>query len=338
MRSGHAGRSRETERGKGTIVGRSMPSPAPTARQTAAIRFRGVRKSYKTHFWQRPVVSLDGLELEVREGEILGLIGPNGAGKTTAIKLALGLLFPDRGEVTLMGRPADEPSARAAVGYLPENPYFPDDLTGRELVDFAARMHGIPAPERASLVPELLERVGLGGAIDRKLRRYSKGMVQRAGMARALAGRPRLVILDEPMSGLDPVGRREFRDLILGLKRDGVTVLFASHVLSDAEMLCDRVAILVRGRLRELLDLGTLSRRRRILGWEVEVRGGQEIAGAEPISVRGEERLLRFPASATAGEILAAVDRAGASLQALVPQRERLEDLFLRAVGGEEEP
>jgi len=301
--------------------------------------FQGVHKSYKTHFWQRPVVSLDGFDLEVRPGEVLGLLGPNGAGKTTTIKLALGLIFPDRGAVRLMGRPASEPAARRGVGYLPENPYFPDDLTAAELVELAARLHGVPAAERNARARTLLETVGLADVADRQLRRFSKGMVQRAGMARALVGEPRFVVLDEPMSGLDPVGRREFRDLILGLKARGTTVLFSSHVLSDAEMLCDRVAILRRGRLVEVADLSAVEQDRRVLRWEADVRGGAAIAGGELVSERGEERLWRFPAEATAAGILAAAADAGARIESLAPQRETLEDLFLRALAqGEERP
>ncbi|UCF67325.1 MAG: ABC transporter ATP-binding protein, partial [Acidobacteriota bacterium] len=284
---------------------RSMVSTASTA--DAPLVFRGVSKRYKTHFWQRPVLSLAGLDLEVRRGEILGLLGPNGAGKTTTIKLALALIFPDSGSVRLMGHPASERAARAGVGYLPENPYFPEDLSGRELVEFAGRLHGVANPRRTQRVGELLERVGLGHAAGRPLRKYSKGMVQRAGMARALIGAPRFVILDEPMSGLDPIGRREFRDLILSLKREGVTVLFASHVLSDAEMLCDRVAILDAGRLIALRELGSLAQERQLVGWEVQVTGGGELPGAKLISARGDQRLFRFAADVPAEQILVRV-------------------------------
>ncbi|MDQ7008117.1 MAG: ABC transporter ATP-binding protein [Acidobacteriota bacterium] len=312
-----------------------MATCSPT-QAGAPLVYEGVSKSYRTHFWQRPLLSLDGLDLAVRPGEILGLLGPNGAGKTTTIKLALGLIFPDRGEVRLMGRRASEPAARKEVGFLPESPYFPDDLTGRELVEFAGRLHGIERTDRRRRAGEWLERVGLAAAMDRPLRKYSKGMVQRAGMARALIGNPRFVILDEPMSGLDPIGRREFRDLILGLREEGVTVLFASHVLADAEMLCDRVAILKGGKLLAVRDLGRLERERRVLRWEVEVLGGGALAGGELIAQRGDERLWRLPAEARAPEIVAAVQAGGGTLLSLTPQRETLEDLFLRTLQGAE--
>ncbi len=308
-----------------------MDGPAPLV-------YRGVSKSYKTHFWQRPFKSLDGFALEVRAGEILGLLGPNGAGKTTAIKLALGLIFPDAGEVTLRGLSAADPAARRGTGYLPESPYFPDDLTGLELVEFAGRLHGLPAAELRARAGGLLEQVGLAAAADRKLRKYSKGMVQRAGMARALVARPRFVILDEPMSGLDPVGRREFRDLILALREQGTTVLFSSHVLTDAEMLCDRVAILKDGKLRALETVSELFASRRVRGWEAETRGGGAVAGAELVSERGDERLWRFPATREAEEIFAAVRAAGAHPVMLTPQRETLEDLFLRTLADEPVP
>lgn len=302
-----------------------------------SLKLRGVSKSYRTHFWQRPVRSLDGLNLSVKDGEIFGLLGPNGAGKTTSIKLALGLIFPDGGEITLMGRDAADPASRAEVGYLPENPYFPEHLTGRELVRFAARVHGVAGEDADRRVREALERVGMTAAADRPIRKYSKGMAQRVGMARVLVSSPRFVILDEPMSGLDPIGRREFRDLILELRESGVTVLFASHVLSDAEMLCDRVAILKAGRLRELTDLGRLERERRIVAWEVEIAGPWQPPVGELVAQRGEERLWRLPAEVRPEELLEAAAGSGSSIKGLIPQRETLEDLFLRSLQDTEE-
>jgi ABC-2 type transport system ATP-binding protein len=303
----------------------------------APLSYRGASKRYRTHFWSRPAVSLAGLDLEVARGEVLGLLGPNGAGKTTTIKLALGLIFADAGEVRLSGLPTTDPASRRGIGYLPENPYFADDLTALETLELAGRLHGMPAAERGPRAKALLERVGLGAVQGRTLRRFSKGMVQRAGMARALVARPRFVILDEPMSGLDPVGRREFRDLILELKAAGTTVLFSSHVLSDAEMLCDRVAILAGGRLRALTSLSSLQQGRRVVRWEVEVDGGGDVPGAEIVSTRGTERLLRFRADAEPERIAAAVQSAGARMLALVPYRESLEDLFLRALQNDAE-
>jgi ABC-2 type transport system ATP-binding protein len=303
-----------------------------------SLSLRGVSKSYRTHFWQRPVRSLDRLDLAIEEGEIFGLLGPNGAGKTTTIKLALGLIFPDEGEIRLMGQPAAEPGSRTRVGYLPENPYFPEHLTGRELVRFAATLHGIPRHSGARAAEEMLDRVGMSASADRPIRKYSKGMAQRAGMARVLVSSPRFVILDEPMSGLDPIGRREFRDLILELRESGVTVLFASHVLSDAEMLCDRVAILKAGRLRALTDLGRLERERQVLAWEIEIAGPWEPPGGELVAMRGEERLWRLPPEAEPERLLEAAAAAGSRVKGLSPQRETLEDLFMRSLQDDQEP
>lgn len=300
--------------------------------ETTPLVYRGATKNYQQHFWTKPACSLANLDLEVRDGEILGLLGHNGAGKTTTIKLALGLIFPDRGEVWLNGRPASDPRSRHGVGYLPESPYFPDDLTGRELIETAGRLHGLDRPTIRRATTEWLDRVGLSRAADQPLRKYSKGMVQRAGMARALVSAPRFVILDEPMSGLDPVGRREFRDLVLWLKQQGTTVLFSSHVLADAEMLCDRVAILREGKLITVQDVSALARDRKVTRWEVQVVGGRALEGAELVTSRGEETLWRYPAEASAEAILTAVHGAGGKLQALTPQRETLEDLFLRSL------
>lgn len=302
----------------------------------APLVYRGAAKTFRQHFWTRPVVSLAGLDLQVETGEIFGLLGHNGAGKTTAIKLALGLIFPDQGEVLLNQVSASDRRSRIGVGYLPESPYFPDDLTGRELVETAGQLHGLDAATRRRQAGEWLERVGLTQAADRPLRKYSKGMVQRAGMARALVASPRFVILDEPMSGLDPVGRREFRDLILALRAHGTTVMFSSHVLADAEMLCDRVAILRAGRLVATQELAKLSRERRVSHWEVQVVGGRALTGAEQLSIRGDEALWRFPGASTAESILSEVEASGGRLLALVPQRETLEDLFLRVLAREE--
>ncbi len=304
---------------------------AEKSKKPIPLKLERVTKRYKTHFWQRAAVSVDDLSLSIEPGSVLGLLGHNGAGKTTTIKLALGLIFPDSGDVRLFGDAASKPAARARVGYLPEAPYFPEDLTGRELVELSARLYGMDRATRRRRAGEMLERLGLGRAADRKIRKYSKGMVQRAGLARALVTEPEFVILDEPMSGLDPVGRREVRDLILALRKAGTTVLFASHVLSDAEMLCDHVAILRNGRLIRQIEMARLSRERRTKHWEVEVSGGEVVPDAEVISVRGNERLLRFPASLDSETIIARLQNAGVTLLSLAPQRQNLEDLFMES-------
>ena len=194
--------------------------------------------------------SLDNLTLQVEEGEVFGFLGPNGAGKTTTLKLLMGLIFPTAGTARIRGRSIDDIAMHREIGYLPEQPYFYDYLTARELLDYYARFFGYDAAERRKRVARFLELVGLSSAANVQLRKFSKGMLQRVGIAQAILHDPQVVFLDEPMSGLDPVGRREVRDIILHLKQQGRTVFFSTHILSDAEMLCDRVAVLAGGKLQ----------------------------------------------------------------------------------------
>ncbi|TAK18805.1 MAG: ABC transporter ATP-binding protein [Myxococcaceae bacterium] len=286
------------------------------------------------------VEAVRGISFEVRKGEIFGFLGPNGAGKTTTIKTLLGLIFPTRGEVRLFGLPVTEPSARRRVGFLPENPYLYQYLTPREIMDLCGRLVGMPGHEREIQTKEILRRVGLGSVMDRPLRRFSKGMLQRAGLAQALMGDPELLILDEPMTGLDPIGRKEVRDLILEERTQGRTVMFSSHILSDVEMLCDRVAIVNRGELTAYGSLDQLLRRE-IRAVEVELSRVDEalvsalgaLAGVKQgklhdkvlLSVEGEDRV---------GEVLALAVAHQARVHSVTPRRETLEDLFVRnAIG-----
>ena len=216
-----------------------------------AIEIQGLTKDYATGFWRKRMRrSLDNLTLEVEEGEVFGFLGPNGAGKTTTIKLLMGLIFPTAGTARIRGQSIGDIRMHREIGFLPEQPYFYDYLTARELLDYYARFFGYRATERRDRVTRFLERVGLASAADTQLRKFSKGMLQRVGIAQAILHDPRVIFLDEPMSGLDPVGRREVRDIIHELKNNGCTVFFSTHILSDAEMLCDRVAVLVAGKLR----------------------------------------------------------------------------------------
>src|SRR5260221_6663666 len=217
---------------------------------SAVIEIRGLRKAFRGHLGIGRTVAVDGLDLSVRTGEIFGLLGPNGAGKTTTLKMMLGLLRPDAGEIRLFGRPPQDVAARARLGFLPENPYFYDYLTAAEFLDLYGRLHGLDAADRKRRIASAITRVGLSGRERTALRKFSKGMTQRLGLAQAIQHDPELVILDEPMSGLDPIGRREVRDLILAQRAAGRTVFFSSHILQDAEMLCDRVAIVFKGQLR----------------------------------------------------------------------------------------
>ncbi len=217
----------------------------------AAIETFALEKTYLAGFWRkRPKVALKPLTLSVPDGEVFGYLGPNGAGKTTTLKLILGLIFPTGGSVRILGMDWRDPAVKAHIGFLPEQPYFYDYLTACELLDYYAQLSGVPARERRRRVGEVLSRVGLPDAAHTQLRKFSKGMLQRVGIAQAIIHDPRLVFLDEPMSGLDPIGRREVRDLIQGLKEEGKTVFFSTHILSDAEALCDSVAVLHQGELR----------------------------------------------------------------------------------------
>src|SRR5499426_3601023 len=216
-----------------------------------AIETENLSKEYPHGFLHlKRKTSLEGLTIQVEGGEVFGLLGPNGAGKSTTIKLLMGIIFPTAGSARILGKPVSDVSMHSDIGYLPEQPYFYDYLTATELLDYFARFHGYSATERGERVEKVLKKVGLETAGKIQLRKYSKGMLQRVGMAQAILHDPQLVILDEPMSGLDPLGRREVRDIILELKREGRTVLFSTHVLSDAEMMCDRVGVIVGGKLR----------------------------------------------------------------------------------------
>lgn len=213
-----------------------------------AIKTEGLCKDYRLGFWRRRTRVLHALDLTVEAGETFGYLGPNGAGKTTTLKLLLGLVLPSAGRAWLLEQEVGDPEVRAAVGFLPENPSFYDYLTGEEFLAYGARLAGIPRRRAREQIAALLDQVGLMGAGRMQLRKYSKGMLQRIGIAQALINDPDLVLLDEPMSGLDPVGRHQFREIILGLKKQGKTIVFNSHILSDVEEICDRVCILLHGR------------------------------------------------------------------------------------------
>jgi len=217
----------------------------------AAIEILGLEKTYKVGFWRkRPKRALLPLHLSVEDGEIFGFLGPNGAGKTTTLKMLMGLVFPTAGTARILGREWTVPEVKAQIGFLPEQPYFYDYLTAHELLDYYGQLSGVPGKDRGRRVDEVLARVGLLDIKGLQLRKFSKGMLQRVGIAQAILHDPKLVFFDEPMSGLDPLGRREVRDLMEQLKHEGKTVFFSTHILSDAEALCDRVAILHQGELR----------------------------------------------------------------------------------------
>jgi ABC-2 type transport system ATP-binding protein len=216
-----------------------------------AIEILGLEKTYMVGFWhKRPKRALSPLHLMVEDGEIFGFLGPNGAGKTTTLKMLMGLVFPSAGTARILGQEWTEPAVKAQIGFLPEQPYFYDYLTAHELLNYYGQLSGVPGKDRSRRIENVLQRVGLTDIKGVQLRKFSKGMLQRVGIAQAILHDPKLVFFDEPMSGLDPLGRREVRDLIEQLKREGKTVFFSTHILSDAEALCDRVAIIHKGELR----------------------------------------------------------------------------------------
>jgi ABC-2 type transport system ATP-binding protein len=306
---------------------------------TLAIETLELTKDYAVGFWRkRPRRVLDRLSLQVQAGEVFGFLGPNGAGKTTTLKLLLQLVFPTSGEARIFGRPAGDLSAKRRFGYLPEQPYFYDHLTAEELLTYYGGLFGVPAAERRRRVNALLDEVGIGRERREPLRKFSKGMLQRVGIAQALINEPELVILDEPMSGLDPLGRRDVRALILRLRDRGCTVFFSSHVLSDAEALCSRVAILAKGRmvasglLREMLAFN-------VHGWELVVADLRDeavktlAAGARSIVPIGGGRFqLELPLETPPEQMLSRIVAAGGRLVSLNPIRETLEDLFVERV------
>jgi len=306
---------------EGTVV--------PGKDATPVIRIRGLTKSFKGHLGIGRTLAVESLDLEVRRGEIFGLLGPNGAGKTTTFKMMLALLRPDGGEVQLFGGAPSDPAVRARLGYLPENPYFYDYLTAEEFLDLYGRLQGMPAESRRERIRATLERVGLAGREATALRKFSKGMVQRLGLAQAIQHDPELVILDEPMSGLDPIGRREVRDLVLSLRAAGRTVLFSSHILQDAEMVCDRVAILQSGRLRSVGRLDELISSK-VEWYEVSVTGTLHDAGcATLLSHDGGHSLWRVADVEALGDLMLRVRESEAEVRSIWPKRKTLEDLFL---------
>jgi len=302
------------------------------------LKTEGLSKVFKVGFWGRSVTAVHGLDLDVRKGEVFGFLGPNGAGKTTTIKMLMGLIYPSSGQAWVFGRPIGDQESKARLGFLPESPYFYDYLTSLEFLQFYGHLFGLRGVALGKRVDELLELVGMSHARHLQLRKFSKGMLQRVGIAQALINDPELVVLDEPMSGLDPIGRKEIRDLILRLKESGKTIFFSSHILHDAELLCDRVAIILKGKLvacgtvSELIDEGATH--------SVEVvaegLGSEGVARlrqlADRIIVQGTQVLAVLPNRQQVGAVLEIIRGAKATLVSLTPQKGSLEDLFIREV------
>ncbi len=303
----------------------------------------GLEKTFHIGFFRKKVEAVRGVSFRVQKGEIFGVLGPNGAGKTTTIKMLLGLIFPTKGRLSLFGHARPEPEVMKRLGYLPENPYVYQYLKPHEFLDLCGRLCGIPANERKKKSDAILERVGLSHAIDRPIGRFSKGMTQRIGLAQALLHDPELLILDEPMSGLDPIGRKQVRDLIVEERRRGKTILFTSHILSDVELLCDRVAIFHRGKVTAYGALSELLKPE-VRRTEVELEGASEslrdalgAIGASVVNEHGRgsaERVrVTMPGEEGAKRVLALALAHDARVVEVNEKRETLEDLFLRDSG-----
>ena len=305
--------------------------------ESAAIDVRDLRKTFRTPLRRKKVEALRGVTFSVQRGQIFGFVGPNGAGKTTTIRTLMGLLRPSGGSATILGHAIPSRAARFKLGFLPESPYFYDYLTVGELLDLAGRLFGVPSELRKKRADELIEKVGLGRARAQSLKKFSKGMLQRAGLAQALMNDPELVVLDEPMSGLDPIGRKEVRDLIVELRDAGKTVFFSSHILTDVEAVADQVAIIARGQLQSQGTPAELIQRT-VLGIDVTVRipadadVGALTDGASRVRRTGEELSLTLPADGDVDAWLAAARDKGAKVVAVTPRHETLEDLFMRQI------
>ena len=302
------------------------------------LEVESLRKTFVRGLLRRRTEALRGVSFAVDEGEIFGFLGPNGAGKTTTIKILMGLIHPSGGHARVLGTAAGDRRAKQRVGFLPENPYFYDYLTAHELLDMVGRLHGMTAAARRRRAATLVEQVGLAHAARRPLRSFSKGMLQRAGLAQALMGDPEVVVLDEPMSGLDPIGRKEVRDIIISLRAAGKTVFFSTHILSDATLLCDRVAILAGGTLRDTGPLGELLNPR-VDAVELLYDGDDALA-ARVAAIDGEHtrtsegRLAKLADLEHANRAARLVLEGGGRVLSLAPHRQSLEELFLQEARG----
>jgi len=309
-----------------------------------AIETDKLTKEYRIGFWGKRVRVLSQLDLTVHQGEIFGYLGPNGAGKTTTLKLLIGLLRPTSGEARILGRPPGDVGVKQQVGFLPEQPSFYEYLTGRELLNFYGQLLGLDRSLRRERVERLARQLRIESALELQIRKYSKGMLQRLGLAQALLNDPRVVLLDEPLSGLDPIGRREVRDLLLRLKSEGRTVFFSSHIIPDVEVVCDRVGILVGGRLvaqgplDEILGVRIASIEVTVSQVPPEVMGEfDHLLVTQPVP-RGGRLLLTVKDEGALTELLARLLDDKAVIHAIAPHRESLEEYFFRHVQPRETP
>jgi ABC-2 type transport system ATP-binding protein len=303
------------------------------------LQINRLTKAYQRGWSRKRFLAVDSLSLEVCKGEIFGFLGHNGSGKTTTIKMILGLVHPTEGTVSILGKDSREIGVKRLVGYLPESPYFYDYLTAEEFLRFYGKLFNMRGCQLACKIDSLLELVGLKDARRVPLRKFSKGMLQRAGIAQALINDPALVILDEPMSGLDPIGRRDVRDIILQLKEQGKTVFFSSHILPDVEMICDRVSILVKGQLKAVGAVSDLVGSETVNEVEIQIATmSQELmTKADELGATVSRRegmvLMTVPSQHKADQLLAYIRSQNGRLVSFVPHKRSLEDLFLKETG-----
>ena len=297
------------------------------------LRAEGLAKTFYLGFLRKRVEAVREATFDVRRGEIFGYLGPNGSGKTTTLKMLMGLVFPTRGRAEVLGRPVPNREAKRKLGYLPESPYFYEYLAPEEFLDLVGALFDVPRRVRRERAAKLITRVGLDNARGRPLRKFSKGMLQRVGIAQALMGDPELVVLDEPMTGLDPLGRKEIRDLMLELKHEGRTVVYSTHILPDVEMTCDRVAMIFAGRIRSVGPLAELLTAR-LLSTEVCLRHGvghiPELPEGGKVRQTPDGMLVDLPEGTDVDAFLKAALGSGSNILSVTPRRESLEDLFVR--------
>jgi ABC-2 type transport system ATP-binding protein len=299
-----------------------------------AIEIKDLHKTFTTGFIPKSKKILKGISLRVEEGEIFGYLGPNGAGKTTTIKCILGLIFPDKGRIEILGHPHLSLKAKENLGFLPENPYFYDYLTAAEFLDFYGQLFYQKRDYRKEKTQSLLKLVDLEEFAHLQLRKFSRGMLQRIGLAQALLNEPSLILLDEPLGGLDPLGRKEIRDIIVKLKKEGKTVFLSSHILQDIEMICDRVAIIVQG---EIINTGKIQDliSEKVLFTEIIISGVDQTFCRDlgiSMSSRGDRMLLKVYSDDKIDKVLSLIQEKNGRIHSLVPRTETLEDLFVGAV------